>query len=219
MKKRIALFWVLVLFLPLFSSAESSHDLAFRQIEVCAFSAEYGGHSGSVVKWTGEIRVFFSGKYETEDLAFFYDFIKRLSENVPGLPPVVLVNSEAESNVTVRFVRLSEMPSAVTNYVEGNWGMFTYWYNSGVIASAEIGIAYDKCDRRARAHLLMEEFIGALGLANDHNLDQNSILYQKWTTVQSLTDADWNMLRMLYDSRVRPDMGREEALRIMRGIY
>ena len=47
----------------------------------------------------------------------------------------------------------------------------------------------------------------------------HSILYRNRTTVQSLTDADWNMLRMLYDSRVRPGMGREEALRIMRGIY
>lgn len=37
--------------------------------------------------------------------------------------------------------------------------------------------------------------------------------------MRSLTDADWNMLRMLYGLGVKPGMSREEALRIMRGIY
>lgn len=65
----------------------------------------------------------------------------------------------------------------------------------------------------------MEEFVGLLGLANDHWLDKKSILYQGWTTTQALTDADWNMLRMLYDSRITPGMSRDDALRIMRTIY
>ena len=47
----------------------------------------------------------------------------------------------------------------------------------------------------------------------------HSILYRERTAVRSLTDADWNMLRMLYGLGVKPGMSREEALRIMRGIY
>lgn len=65
---------------------------------------------------------------------------------------------------------------------------------------------------------MMEEFVGALGAANDHYLDQSSILYQLWTTVQKLTDADWLMLRMLYSSRIPAGMAKTEALGIMKTI-
>jgi len=220
MKRRIiSLILLLVLLLPCCSLAESAHELAYRQAEVCAFSAEYGDDRDCVVKWTDEIRVWFTGNYSAEDLSFFYDFTKQLAERVPGLPPVVLVNSREDSNVEVYFIRLSEMSSVLSGYVEGNWGFFTYWYDNYAIDDVQIGIAWDVCDSRARNHLMMEEFIGALGISNDHWLDAKSILYQQWTTVQKLTDADWNMLRMLYDSRVTPGMGRQEALRIMRGVY
>ena len=40
---------------------------------------------------------------------------------------------------------------------------------------------------RAKKAKLMEEIVGALGLTNDHWDDKTSILYQGWTTVQSLS--------------------------------
>ncbi len=51
---------------------------------------------------------------------------------------------------------------------------------------------------------MMEELTGCLGLANDHNLYRDSILYQPWTTVQSLSEVDWIMLNYLYSPLVSP---------------
>jgi len=220
MKRIISFLAALIAVMLLTASAETSHDIALKQAEQCAFSAEYGGDVGYVRKWSGEIRVYITGSYNYSDAGFFYDFIKQLSDNVPGLPAIKLVDSEADANVRMYFVRLSEMGSVIPNYVSGNWGYFYYYYrNGGEIYTADIAIAWDKCDQDARRHLMMEEFVGALGLANDHYIDSGSILYQKWTTTQSLTAADWNMIRMVYDSRITIGMKQSEALSIMRNIY
>ena len=41
-------------------------------------------------------------------------------------------------------------------------------------------------------------FEHALGLTNDHWDDKTSILYQGWTTTQSPSSLDWQMLNFLY---------------------
>ena len=202
-------------------AAQSAHDLALEQVKVCAFSAEYNnGGRDFVARWTDDIKVYIEGSYTNSDLAFFYSFIKDLADNVPGMPSVSIVNSEGEANVNMYFIKYNQMSSYLDNYTEGNWGYFTFWWNGfGNIDRAKIGIAYDKCDQEARNHLMMEEFIGMLGLANDHYLDSRSILYQKWTTVQKLTEADWIMLRMLYNDKIRSGMKYNEAINVMKNVY
>lgn len=193
-----------------------AEDLALEQAKICAFSVEYGDGGGQVHKWTDPIRVYFSGNYTKEDLAFFYQFIQDMSENVPNCPPISLVNRKEDANVCFYYVRLKEMGTYISGYTEGNWGYFTFWWNgSGDINRMDIGIAYDKTNQKERNHLAMEEFIGGLGLTNDHYLDQKSILYQGWTTVQQPTDADWRMMRMLYDPRIVSGMTKEAALSVM----
>lgn len=220
MKRILGAVLALFMLLAFTADAASSHEIALQQAEACAFSAEYGGSVGYIRKWVSDVNVYIEGNYNYSDAGFFYSFIKQLSDNVPGMPVINLVNTADEANVRVYFVRLSEMGQVLTSYTEGNWGYFTFWNNGyGEIYTAEIAIAWDVCDSDARRHLLMEEFTGALGIANDHYIDSNSILYQNWTTTQNLTAADWNMLRMVYDPRVTPGMQKDKALRIMESIY
>ena len=74
----------------------------------------------------------------------------------------------------------------------------------------EFGIATDVTDQKARNHLIQEEFIGALGLLNDHFLYSDSILYQPWTTVQQPSEVDWLMLNILYSPRLSPGMDKNK---------
>ncbi len=211
MKRFIASLLVIVLLLSCMPAAfaetlrYSSGDLrtAFRQFEECAFSAEYGGEGRDfTVRWQKPIAVYFFGDYSDADLAFFFRFATELTENVPGMPEIRLTTNKAESNIQIYFTKLSKMGDYLSSYTEGNWGYFTFWYSGNSITRAEIAISTDVTNQKQRNHLLMEEFVGALGLANDHYIDRKSILYGEWTEVQSLTTADWLMLEFLYDARL-----------------
>lgn len=186
-----------------FRYSEREKALALRQFEACAFSAEYGGDGRNyTVRWEKPIAVYFAGDYTDEDLSFFFRFITELSQTVRGLPEIRLTTDQSQSNVQITFTTLDRMGEYVSNYTEGNWGYFTYWNMGSSISSLEIAIATDVTTQRQRNHLLMEEFVGGLGLANDHYLDDDSILYGEWTETQSLTTADLLMLCFLYDERI-----------------
>ena len=76
----------------------------------------------------------------------------------------------------------------------------------GSESDAGIVIATDVTTQRDRNHLVQEELVGALGLTNDHWDDKTSILYQGWTTTQSPSPLDWQMLNFLY-SPLNPSGG------------
>jgi len=211
MKRIFAFLLWIALLLSCISSASAapsrytSNDLekAFQQFEKCAFSAEYGGTGRDyTVRWQKPIAVYFSGNYTNDDLAFFFRFATELTENVPGMPEIRLTTLKDESNVQIYFTKLNKMGDFLSSYTEGNWGYFTFWHSGNSITRAEIAVATDVTNQKQRYHLIMEEFVGALGLANDHYLNRKSILYGEWTEVQTLTTADWLMLEFLYDTRL-----------------
>ena len=180
----------------------SDRQKAFQQFEACAFSAEYGGGDRDyTARWEKPIVVYFIGNYTDSDLAFFFRFALELAENVPGMPEIRLTTDKDESNIQIYFTSLDKLSESLSSYTEGNWGYFTFWNSGSSITNAEIGISTDVTNQQQRNHILMEEFVGALGLANDHFLYEDSILYGNWTEVQSLSNADWLMLKFLYDTR------------------
>ena len=67
-----------------------------------------------------------------------------------------------------------------------------------------------------RIHLIQEELVGALGLTNDHWDDKTSILYQGWTTTQSPSPLDWQMLNFLYSPLTHPGDHWETVERALR---
>lgn len=211
MKRIFAFLLWIALLLSCISSASAapsrytSNDLekAFQQFEKCAFSAEYGGEGRDyTVRWQKPIAVYFSGNYTNDDLAFFFRFATELTENISGMPEIRLTTLKDESNVQIYFTKLNKMGDFLSSYTEGNWGYFTFWHSGNSITRAEIAVATDVTNQKQRYHLIMEEFVGALGLANDHYLNRKSILYGEWTEVQTLTTADWLMLEFLYDTRL-----------------
>lgn len=197
------------------SDAQAAQSAALALMKTCGFGAEYGG-AHNLIRWTKPLRIYVGGKPTPTDLRELNSFLTDLAVHVPMMPNASIVDSKADANITLYYVPLEEMDQYVTNYVEGNWGIFTYWHSGHQMVRAEIAIATDVTTQKARTHLMKEELVGVLGLTNDHDEYADSILYQSWTTTQELSDVDWLMLNMLYHPDVNPGMIWEEFLPITR---
>ena len=104
------------------------------------------------------------------------------------------------------------------DYVEGNWGFFSYRCTRNRITSARIGISSDITDQEERNHLVLEELVGSLGLPGDHEVYADSILYDPWTVVQSLSEVDWRMLNLLYDPALSAGMRESQVRAVLESV-
>ena len=193
-------------------SGEAEADRQARALFFhCAFHPEYFG-TGRLNRWVREITVWTGGAPTTEDRQALDSFLEELRERVPGLPPIRRVREDRQAAVRIWFVPSFLMGAYVDGYVDGNEGFFRYDYDaSGVITSARICIAADSTEQEERNHLILEELVGALGLPGDHEVYSDSILYERWTTVQELSDVDWRMLNLLYSPALEPGMTEQQA--------
>ena len=186
---------------------------ALELLEVCAFSSEFGERTegGPLIRWEEPLRIYVGGNPTQEDVAFLDEFLIELSFRVPLLPPVYRVYSEDEANITVYYAPMDELDEYVTDFIEGNWGMVTFFYSNYCLYDAEIGIANDVTTQEDRNHIVMEEIVGGIGLGNDHYVYSDSIIYQPWSNAQQLSEVDWLMLNMVYSPVVKPGMSYEQV--------
>jgi len=190
------------------ADALSGKTQALQLLSTCAFRSEYGNASEgqTLTRWEDEITIWVGGSATKDDLATLDQFIMDLSFRVPSLPVIRRVKRDTDAAIRIWYVPFAQMQYYVEGYIDDNWGFFHYEANHGSITSARIAIASDITDQQERNHLLLEEIVGSLGLPNDHNVFSDSIIYQQWTTVQSLSEVDWLMLNMLYSPVTSPGM-------------
>lgn len=182
-----------------------------------AFSLEYGDSSADIMRrWEGDLVFWAGGAHTQEDERGLILFLQQLYERVPGLPPVYWTPERDRANITVMYAPLSDLSHHSSAYVEGNWGFVTYYWNEAQeINYLEIVIASDVTGQEDRNHLLMEEIVNGLGLTNDIDTHADSIIYQPWTTVQRLSEFDWQLLNTLYDARLQAGMSWDEVSRAL----
>ncbi len=190
-------------------------------LKISAFSAEYRDSTGGrLTRWESSIRLYVGGKPTRADLAELDDFLLELALRVPLLPNITRTNREAEADITIYYVPLSSMGSYAQNYVEGNWGFFTFYHDGAYQRyKGQIVIASDVTNQRQRNHLMKEELVGVLALGNDHELYADSIVYQPWTEVQDLSEVDWLMLNMIYSPYVSCGMTYDQARSALYSAY
>ena len=193
-----------------------SYEEAMKAFEEIAFSAEYGGDRGAIVKWQEPIRLKVSGKYTQADSATLAQAIKSINL-VNGFPGISIV--EGNGNGEMSFVTLASMADAVPGYVSGNWGFFMTWRGGSGFTEIKIAIATDVTDQMIRNHLIYEELYQSLGLMQDSNSHPDSIFYGPWTTVQQPSRLDWVLLRMLYLPKLQSGMGADEARLIIKEAW
>lgn len=221
--KQLMLYWLL-LALPFTAQAQpfapATELEKKRQSLYCfidsAFSAEYGEQRNALIRWNHPIRYAIKGVAGTEDLQTLDTFITFLNQNIPSFPGLIPENTGQEADLTFHFVPLIEVAARCPGLADGNWGGFSYRYDDDFgINWAAVAIATDVTSQLERNHLLQEELTGALGLTNDIYTYSDSILYQGWTTTQTLSPLDIQMLTYLYSPLLSPGINAEEAFSIL----
>lgn len=197
---------------------EQALEWAIDMLMAAGFQSEYNNNDRDfLVRWATPIRISIAGAYTRDDKATLKDFIVELNERVTWLPDVRLVSGPSQANITMTMAKLDELSDYEPDYEEGNWGYFSFWYNDYKIDQANIVIASDVTSQKERNHLIMEELVGSLGLSNDITDFSDSIVTQKWTTVQALSPLDWHMLNILYEPWLYPGITSKEAYDVLTG--
>lgn len=197
------------------SSARDARLQALDCLMNVAFDPEYGDNRDALLRWEEPMYIYAGGYPTRKDIETLDSLIMQIAYRVPGMPNIYRVDDPAYANVTMYFVPLDELGNYVSGYVEGNWGMVTYWYDDYKLYSMEIGIASDVTSQKDRNHLIMEELINGMGLGNDHYTYADSIVYQPWTNVQTLSEVDWMMLNMVYSPIVKPGMTANKVYNVI----
>ena len=181
----------------------SQQSLAY--FDQIAFGSEFSNnpHTLRVRKWTRDLRIAVHGQPTPQD---FQALTQMLGELNALMAPdgIELTLTETAPNVDIYFVPHQSFGRYEPNYVRGNLGFFYVWWNGRMeLTRSRILIASDRITQRERNHLLREELTQSLGLMNDAWTYENSIFYQGWTRTQTYAEIDRDLIRILYDPRVK----------------
>lgn len=194
--------------------------LAVEGFFASAFSPEYGDTDRAVmVRWVEPLCVFVEGSPTEGDRRALLELMEELRTHVPDLPEISLTEKEKDANVVFSFVPLDEMEEFVTGYVPGNWGFMNSFHDNAVIRYGQVAVASDKTGQVDRNHLIREEFVNMLGLCGDIDFVPESIIYQPYTTTQTLAPIDYEMLNLLYSPLLTPGMTAEEASEVLETLF
>lgn len=193
---------------------------ALEGFYAAAFHSEYGDtNRDSMIRWEIPLKLFVKGETTPEDMQTLYTFLENLKVNVPGLPDISFIDTESEASVVISFVPFEDMAESLVNYVDDNWGFMNCFSDDTTIRYGLIAIATDVTKQTDRNHLIQEEFVNMLGLTADLDFGPESIIYQPYTTTQTLADMDYKMLNLLYSPQLTYGMSLAKAKTALEGIY
>ena len=195
-------------------SAERPSEEVLAYLEEVGLSGfEFGGGRPIAYKWTQPIKVEVSGDLADSDRQAITNVIADLNQLIA---PLTIEQVESGGNITIWYGHDAEFPQRLPGYTPGNRGYFQVRYDllgrlthSDILISTEVGT-------KERSHLVREELTQSLGLFCDSWADADSIFYQGWTTTQQYTALDKEIIRALYDARVKPGMSQQQAENALR---
>jgi len=168
-----------------------------------ALGAEYGVGDFRIKKWVDDLRIEVKGEPTFEDRRELNQVIGELNELLGGNLNVSLV--ESGGNVDFHFLPHSRFYEYEPSGLVFTNGFFWNWWNyAGEIYRGRVVIGSDRISQPLRNHLIREELTQLLGLMNDSMKYPESIFYQGHSEVQSFTELDKAVIRMLYNSSLKP---------------
>lgn len=193
---------------------------AIEGFYAAAFHSEYGDtNRDKMIRWEIPLKLFVKGESTSDDIQTLHAFLENLKANVPSLPDISFTDKESEASVVISFVPFEDMAESLANYVDDNWGFMNCFSDDATVRYGLIAIASDVTKQADRNHLIQEEFVNMLGLTADLDFGPDSIIYQPYTTTQTLADMDYEMLNLLYSPDLKYGMSLSEAKAALEGIY
>ena len=174
-----------------------------------AFGSEFGESDQRIHKWTHNPRITVHGSPTPADSATLARVIHDLNDII-GLIELELV--PAGGDIDLHFVPEHEFPSITDNYVAGNIGFFSTWWNGrGEMTRGRVLVSTTIREQSLRDHTIREEITQALGLAQDSYTYPESIFHQEISTATEFSAIDRGVIEMLYRPEVVPGMNRDQA--------
>ncbi|MEM9770941.1 MAG: DUF2927 domain-containing protein [Cyanobacteria bacterium P01_D01_bin.73] len=183
-----------------------------------AFGSEFSQNAPvrRVRKWTKNLRISVQGQPTRQDRRT----LERIVGELNGLidrDGIQLDFTETSPNVVILFAPHGDFINHEPSYVPGNLGFFyTWWNNDMQLVRSRILISSDRITQKERNHLIREELTQSMGLMNDAWTYQNSTFYQGWTRTQNYSELDRDLIRILYDPRVKPGQTPSQVRQALR---
>ncbi len=179
-----------------------------------AFCSEYGGYRGTVCKWEDEINLWIDGEYGEGEIAVIEDLVDRLNE-IDGFPGIRYAESEDTANYRLHFVMQGDLADYFGEKASTSSGMslFSFRKSTGVILEAEAGVASNITPQNAKASVICEELLQALGLVSDSYAFPESVFYEGYNGSVRPAPIDWALLELLYHETITPGMAYGDAVR------
>ncbi len=172
-----------------------------------------------LIRWASPLKLYIQGQPTEEDENALNSFLKDLIDKVPELPAISFADTPDKATVIISFVPYAQMAENLTTYEPDNWGFMNCFDDNGDIRYGLIAIATDVTEQSDRNHLIREEFVNMLGLTNDIDFAQESIIYQPYTKTQELSAIDYEMLNLLYSPFLSAAMTEDDVRERLAEIF
>ena len=198
----------------------SVEDVIVYFNEVC-LDSEFsdGGTPNLVQKWTYPIYYSLFGEYTQEDLQVLEAFAEQLNA-IEGFPGISQAQEDWQTNLRIYFCTEQEMVERMGGErYYGLDGAVTFWYDGDNRIYDEIICYRQDIDQYIRNSVILEEIYNGLGPVQDTLLREDSIIYQEYTTPQSLTAVDELILKLLYHPDILCGMDMWQCEQVIRNLY
>ena len=178
-----------------------------------AFGTEYGASQSLLHKWENNIGIKVNGTPTSADLDTLNQVVTELNSLVNSISLRIV---DQNPNIDIHFTTMGQFASIIPGYVQGNMGYFSVWWNEiGAIYYANVLIASEGLSQQERSHLIREELTQSLGIMKDSNRYKDSIFFQGWTNTINYTPIDRSVISLLYDSRLKPNMTKDQVKNVL----
>lgn len=177
-----------------------------------------GGDATLVQKWTGGISYALLGEPTEEDQRVVSNMVTTLN-SISGFPGMYETSNSDSANLKIHFVSQSEMQDIMGSDYSGNDGAVTFWYDgNNSIYKGVICIRTD-LDQYVRNSVIQEEIYNGMGPVQDTDLRSDSLIYSGYSTPQQMTQVDFLIMTLLYNTKIRCGMTAAECEKVIRQLY
>jgi hypothetical protein len=213
-----------------FGFERHSNDEIVRNFELVVFNEEHRDRAITRLrKWVRPVRIYLDVR--VPDPSFYRRLTQATIDKLAKASghDIRIVDNRAAANVVSTFARFDELLQVAQEYFPGdkwlkhiitsNLCTGRYYANRrGEIYRANIFIPTDAASSRGLLPACVtEETTQVLGLPNDSD-DVVFSIFNDRSVFDDLTEHDLTLVRLLYDPRLRPGMGRDAVMRLVRRI-
>lgn len=155
-----------------------------------------------LLRWKEPIKVEINGDYTEVDYDRIVGQLDQFND-MGAFPPITVV--EKDGNFLIHFVPKKQMVKVLENWEDGYLSYYNYYYDDDYQLSKYVtAIASDETSQTERNYLCLEMMTRGLGIFNASSDDPDSIFQKDWTNIQTLSDLDYKVINMLYNSSIKP---------------